>query len=104
MSFGELYDHLEKFVNDKEQRWKHCIRVKRGLDDVNVPGGYGKDQCYLEGDHNIRQISVHVVTCFQLTEDIMFVLIKVELKTYSIEFKTRAATTCSVSYKLAGNW
>ncbi|XP_064610514.1 microtubule-associated tyrosine carboxypeptidase-like [Liolophura sinensis] len=49
MSFGELYEHLEKFVNDREQRWKHCIRVKRGLDDVNVPGGYGKDQCYLEG-------------------------------------------------------
>ncbi|XP_074656244.1 microtubule-associated tyrosine carboxypeptidase 1-like [Tubulanus polymorphus] len=49
MKFRELFDHLQQYVIDPEQRWKHVMRVKRGLEDPDEMGGYGKDQCYFEG-------------------------------------------------------
>lgn len=49
MTFKQLFDHLGKFLYNPEQRWKHVMRVKRGLIDPNDLGGYGKDQCYFEG-------------------------------------------------------
>ncbi|ESO89113.1 hypothetical protein LOTGIDRAFT_183090, partial [Lottia gigantea] len=49
MNFKQLFDHLAQFVTNREQRWKHVMRVKRGLADPNDLGGYGKDQCYFEG-------------------------------------------------------
>ncbi|XP_069124385.1 microtubule-associated tyrosine carboxypeptidase 1-like isoform X3 [Argopecten irradians] len=49
MSFKQLFDHLGTYISSKEQRWKYCMRVKRGLVDPNDIGGYGKDQCYFEG-------------------------------------------------------
>nr|KAG5693478.1 hypothetical protein BaRGS_006468 [Batillaria attramentaria] len=53
MTFKQLFDHIGQFVNNREQRWKHVMRVKRGLVDPNDLGGYGKDQCYFEGAVNI---------------------------------------------------
>ena len=50
MTFKQLFDHLEEYVDSPEQRWKHVMRVKRGLLDPNDLGGYGKDQCYFEGE------------------------------------------------------
>ena len=49
MTFRELFDHLAVYMADKEQRWKHVMRVKRGLRDPSQQGGYGNDQCYFEG-------------------------------------------------------
>ncbi|XP_076466777.1 microtubule-associated tyrosine carboxypeptidase 1-like isoform X2 [Babylonia areolata] len=49
MTFKQLFDHLGQFLDNPEQRWKHVMRVKRGLVDPNDLGGYGKDQCYFEG-------------------------------------------------------
>ncbi|XP_077977833.1 microtubule-associated tyrosine carboxypeptidase 1-like [Glandiceps talaboti] len=49
MTFEELYDHLQHYVQNPEQRWKHVMRVKRGLENPNDLGGYGKDQCYFAG-------------------------------------------------------
>ncbi|KAK7107849.1 microtubule-associated tyrosine carboxypeptidase 1-like isoform X1 [Littorina saxatilis] len=49
MNFKQLFDHLGQFLHNPEQRWKHVMRVKRGLIDSNDLGGYGKDQCYFEG-------------------------------------------------------
>ena len=49
LTFKELYDDLEQYITDSEQRWKHVMRVKRYHTDSNGLGGYGGDQCYLEG-------------------------------------------------------
>jgi len=49
MTFKELYDDLAQYITDVDQRWKHVMRVKRYHTDDNGLGGYGGDQCYLEG-------------------------------------------------------
>ena len=49
MTFKELYDDLEQYISDCELRWKHVMRVKRYHTDNKGLGGYGGDQCYLEG-------------------------------------------------------
>ena len=49
MTFKELFDHLAHYIRDDEQRWKHVMRIKRGLLNPNDLGGCGKDQCYFEG-------------------------------------------------------
>ena len=49
MSFQELFDHLHLYIRDCNLRWKYVMRVKRGLQDANDIGGYGKDQCYFKG-------------------------------------------------------
>jgi len=49
MSFRELFDHLGQYVNNPDVRWRHVMRIKRGLKDPNEVGGYGNDQCYFEG-------------------------------------------------------
>ncbi len=52
LSFKDLFEHLSRYMKDPEQRWKHVMRVKRGLRDPNDVGGYGNDQCYFEGENN----------------------------------------------------
>ena len=49
MSFVELYNALEKYVDNPKRRWKAVLRVKRGMEDTSQPGGLYKDQVYLEG-------------------------------------------------------
>ena len=49
MDFKQLYDHLEMYMSNRELRWKHVMRVKRGLENPNDVGGYGNDQAYFEG-------------------------------------------------------
>ncbi|XP_052808809.1 microtubule-associated tyrosine carboxypeptidase-like isoform X2 [Mya arenaria] len=49
MTFKQLFEHLSIYVANPEWRWRHCVRVKRGLLNPNDIGGYGKDQCYFEG-------------------------------------------------------
>jgi len=49
MTFKQLFEHLSLYVANPEWRWRHCVRVKRGLLNPNDIGGYGKDQCYFEG-------------------------------------------------------
>ena len=56
MTFKQLFEHLKIYVENPEWRWRHCVRVKRGLLNPNDIGGYGKDQCYFEGI-----VHVHVV-------------------------------------------
>jgi len=53
LTFKELYDDLEQYISDTEQRWKHVMRVKRYHTDSNGLGGYGGDQCYLEGQSRL---------------------------------------------------
>jgi len=49
MSFVELFNDIEKFIDNKMSRWKFTLRLKRGMQDTSEPGGLYKDQVYLEG-------------------------------------------------------
>ena len=49
MSFVELFEDIEKYIDSKMSRWKFVLRLKRGLIETSEPGGLYKDQCYLEG-------------------------------------------------------
>lgn len=49
LSFSDLYKELTKYVDDRERRWKICLRVKRGIKDTSQPGVMTKDQVYLTG-------------------------------------------------------
>lgn len=43
MSFVDLFNDLEKYVNSPQSRWKFVLRVKRGLTDTSQKGGLYKD-------------------------------------------------------------
>jgi hypothetical protein len=43
LSFVELFNDLEKYVDNPKKRWKYVLRVKRGLSDTSQPGGLYKD-------------------------------------------------------------
>ena len=49
MSFVDLFNDLEKYIDNPKRRWKCVVRVKRGITDTGEPGGLYKDQVYLEG-------------------------------------------------------
>ena len=49
MSFVDLFNDLEKYIDNPRRRLKCVIRVKRGIIDTSEPGGLYKDQVYLEG-------------------------------------------------------
>jgi len=64
LTFKELYDDLEQYITDAEQRWKHVMRVKRYLTDSNGLGGYGGDQCYLEGPPMLHLLRFVMLICW----------------------------------------
>ena len=49
MTFRELFDHMEIYVPNKDQRFKHVMRTKRALEHPVEKGGIGNDQCYFQG-------------------------------------------------------
>ncbi|XP_056628051.1 microtubule-associated tyrosine carboxypeptidase [Triplophysa dalaica] len=49
MSFGQLFRHIARFVQDPAVRWEYCLRAKRGQTDTSKPGCFSKDQVYLDG-------------------------------------------------------
>lgn len=55
LSFSQLFKELEKYVDDKERRWKICLRMKRGVKDTSLPGGFTKDQVYFAGAVRVMQ-------------------------------------------------
>lgn len=54
-SFAELFEKLEKYVDDPERRWKLCLRVKRGFSNTSIPGSFAKDQLYFSGVNVVTQ-------------------------------------------------
>ena len=48
-NFIDLYQKLNKYVKDKDECWRECVRVKRGIGNTEDIGGYYKDQNYLIG-------------------------------------------------------
>lgn len=71
MSFVELFNDIECYIDDKLSRFHYVIRVKRGLEDTSVPGGYYKDQVYLEGAVQILQdrknLDFHGLCCGKIS-------------------------------------
>jgi hypothetical protein len=63
LSFADLFKDLEKYIDCPKRRYytrerghnllldrfRACLRVKRGLTYTDSPGGMYKDQVYLEG-------------------------------------------------------
>ncbi|XP_045149813.1 uncharacterized protein KIAA0895-like homolog isoform X4 [Echinops telfairi] len=49
MSFRQLFQDLERYVQDANVRWEYCVRAKRGQTDTSHPGCFSKDQVYLDG-------------------------------------------------------
>ncbi len=49
LGFVDLFNDLEKYIDNPRRRFKLTLRVKRGLTDTSEPGGLYKDQVYLEG-------------------------------------------------------
>jgi hypothetical protein len=43
MSFVDLFNDLEKYIDNAKRRWKCVVRVKRGISDTGEPGGLYKD-------------------------------------------------------------
>lgn len=39
MSFRQLFQDLEQYVQDEDVRWEYCVRAKRGQTDTSLPGG-----------------------------------------------------------------
>lgn len=48
-NFAELWKFLEPYYDDSEVRWITTLRLKRGLENTALPGGYTKDMVYFEG-------------------------------------------------------
>jgi hypothetical protein len=61
MSFSELFDSLEEFIDDKERRYRQCVRVKRGLQDHSEQTVFCRDQAYLIGAVNILR-AMHTIS------------------------------------------
>lgn len=45
----ELFEDLEKYIDNPRRRFKICLRAKRGLADCSKGGGLYKDKVYFEG-------------------------------------------------------
>ena len=45
----DLFDDLEKYIDNPRRRFKICLRAKRGLTDCAQYGGFYKDKVYFEG-------------------------------------------------------
>lgn len=55
MTFAQLFNHMEKYIELPAERWKLVTRVKRGISDPNSRGCYSRDQSYFEGAVEILQ-------------------------------------------------
>ena len=73
MSFVELFDDIEKYIDNKMSRWKFTLRLKRGIMNTEEPGGLYKDQVYLEGAVRILQnrkiLDFHGLLCGKISYD-----------------------------------
>ncbi|RMZ94215.1 hypothetical protein BpHYR1_004843 [Brachionus plicatilis] len=55
MTFEQLYNHMENYIEIPEERWKLVTRVKRGISDPYKIGSYSRDQSYFHGAIDILQ-------------------------------------------------
>ena len=53
-SFADVFEALTKYF-DENVAWAITLRVKRGLTDTSMPGGFTKDYLYLKGYFEIKK-------------------------------------------------
>jgi len=54
-SFAELWQFVERYIQDFETQWMICFRQKRGVTDTSQGGGYTKDLVYFDGAVKVWQ-------------------------------------------------
>lgn len=54
-SFVKVFELLQPYVTDFDQRWLLTVRVKRGLTDTSQRGGFKKDLLYLRGAKKVAR-------------------------------------------------
>ncbi|KAL4233961.1 hypothetical protein ACF0H5_005616 [Mactra antiquata] len=92
MSLKELFRDLGQFVSNPYVRWDYCIRAKRGQGDTSLPGGFTKDQVYLEGAlqllKNRKNIDFHLlVQCGKVSwEDVDSIALLANVKDTKVPF------------------
>lgn len=59
MSFAQLNKALTPYIENAERRWKLCLKIKRGLKDTSLPGGFSREQRYLEGVFEVIDFVTH---------------------------------------------
>ena len=81
MTFAQLYNDLYKYIDDPRRRYcsilldrfKTCVRAKRGLEDTAQRGGLYKDKVYFEGAVKIlqkrKQVDVRLLYAGKLSID-----------------------------------
>ncbi len=58
MGFYDLFKYLSNYM-DHEEAFSMTLRVKRGLVDTSVKGGYTKDQVYLDGYISVKSMTMN---------------------------------------------
>ena len=53
-SFLEVFQYISGFFDD-DLTWEITVRVKRGLSDTSMPGGFTKDYLYLKGYYEVKK-------------------------------------------------
>jgi hypothetical protein len=73
MTFEQLFNHMERYIEIPEERWKLVTRVKRGISDPHAVGCYSRDQCYFEGAvdilENLEKIDFYLLMSGKLCVD-----------------------------------
>ena len=73
MSFKEMYEDVEKYVHDPQQRFRFVARIKRGMEDTSQKGGMYKDTFYFEGAVRIlkqrKEIDFKLLHCGKIGID-----------------------------------
>lgn len=55
----DVFTKLREFTTENDS-WEIAMRVKRGLIDTFVKGGFYKDQLYFKGYHKVRKLSPEI--------------------------------------------
>jgi hypothetical protein len=54
-SFWDTFKSLQKYITDFDDCWLQTLRVKRGLTDTSLAGGFCKDQATFDGAMRILE-------------------------------------------------
>jgi hypothetical protein len=61
MGFMDLFTKALPFFSNPGKAFDEVARIKRGLSDTSLPGGYTKDQVYYSGYHRVSQLPGNII-------------------------------------------
>ena len=61
MGFMDLFTKALPFFSNPGKAFDAVARIKRGLSDTSLPGGYTKDQVYYSGYHRVSQLPGNII-------------------------------------------